>query len=90
MRNIPISEELESICKEIHLKGFSEKQWSEIESDDMFQSKSLVGGYDADENEFCFSYTQSQNEEYWFQFSLALAIEISNGGKPKILGRMAE
>ena len=46
---IPISQEFINICKEIKARSYSISQWSEIESDDMFQSDSFCGGFDADE-----------------------------------------
>jgi len=87
---IPIKPELVEICKEIRDKGFSEYQWAEIESCDMFQSDSFVGGYDADENEFCFSYYDQNGNEYWFQFNLKLALEMASEIKSEISGKNAE
>lgn len=40
-----------------------------IESSDMFQTKNFCGGFDAIENEFCFSY-YNDDKEFWFQLSL--------------------
>lgn len=90
MIEIPINDEMQSICKEIKFKQFSDEKWSEIESDDMFQANGFVGGYDADEKEFCFSYIHASGIEYWFQFNLNLANEIASGSKPAIIGREAE
>ena len=56
LMEIPLEEELVNICREIEAKNFSNSQWAEIESDDMFQTSQFVGGYDADEREFCFSH----------------------------------
>lgn len=86
---IPITNDLVDICTEIIDKNYSNEMCSEIESDDMFQVNNFVGGFDADENEFCFSYTASNNSEYWFQFSLDLAHQIFNGSQVKIIGRLA-
>lgn len=87
---IPITSELREICLEIPGKGYSEEYWAEIESDDMFQVGSFVGGFDADENEFCFSYFSPNEIEYGFQFDLNVASDISNGLKPNIIGRSSE
>ena len=87
---IPIESELKNICQEIHEKALELPQWSEVESDDMFQRGNFVGGFDADEQEFCFSYFVTNRTEYWFQFSIETAIEISRGATPKIVGRLAE
>lgn len=86
---IPIESELVMICREIKDKALSIEQWSEIESDDLFQTSQYTGGFDADEKEFCFSYF-SDDVEYWFQLDLKLAQKISEGFEPKIQGRRAE
>lgn len=64
------------------------ESWCEIESDDMFQQGRFIGGFDADEREFCFSYYESSEVEYWFQFSLEAAFKISKGVKLSINGRV--
>ena len=56
--------------QEILEEDLTEAQWSDIESDDMFQEHPYIGGYDADERAFCFSLYSGQ-EEYWFQVTLA-------------------
>ena len=86
---IPITNELIKICKEIADKNYSEKQWAEMESDDMFQNNSFCGGFDADENEFCFSYFSPDGNEYWFQIDISSAIQIAEGNKKQITGRVA-
>lgn len=88
--NIPIEHELESICQEIHANDLGLSQWTEIESDDMFQRGAFVGGFDADEQEFCFSYFAPNKVEYWFQFNLETAVQISKGSKPVLLGSPAK
>ena len=75
---VPIRKDLVSICKEITAERKSVAQWSEIESSDMFQSAEYVGGFDADEEAFCFSYFDSV-QEYWFQFSLKEASLLADG-----------
>lgn len=44
----------------------------------MFQKGSYIGGFDATEQEFCFS-VFLDCKEYWFQFSLGEAKEIYQG-----------
>jgi hypothetical protein len=83
---IPIEQEFKSICIDIASKHLSVKEWSEIESSDMFQSVSFVGGFDADELEFCFSYFDAFNSEFWFQLSLNQIKEISNGTHINLAG----
>ncbi len=85
--NIPIEPELRKICQKIIQKGFNIQQWSEIESDDMFQLGSFVDGFDTNEQEFCFSYFEPDKTEYWFQFNIDIAKEISHGGIPDLIGR---
>lgn len=87
---IPILKELRIICAEIDNKNLDASQWSEIESDDMFQSGNFVGGFDADEQEFCFSYNSPNDIEYWFQFNLEIAKKISQGQSPILTGRKVE
>ena len=64
-----IDDELKHILEEIKEKGLSIKEWSDIESSDMFQTKHYVGGFDSIEKEFCFSFYHD-NKEYYFQLSL--------------------
>ncbi|TQF68052.1 hypothetical protein [Pseudoalteromonas luteoviolacea] len=88
--DIPIEEELKSICIEIVDQNYSTHQWSETESSDMFQSPSFVGGFDADELEFCFSYFDENRIEFWFQFTLEQAKSISKGESIKLSGMRPE
>ncbi len=70
MKELIIDKELKEIVLLISEEKKSVTQCSEIESDDMFQSQHYCGGFDADEEEFCFSYYDEDNVEYWFQLSL--------------------
>ncbi|NIZ04508.1 hypothetical protein [Pseudoalteromonas sp. HF66] len=88
--DIPIEDELKSICIEIVNQDYSTHQWLEIESSDMFQSSSFVGGFDADEMEFCFSYFDDNRTEFWFQFTLDQAMSISKGESIKLTGLKSE
>ncbi|CAN5596219.1 hypothetical protein BH11BAC3_BH11BAC3_44050 [soil metagenome] len=74
---IPINEELKSICSQIIEQNLSLEEWAGIESDDMFQTNSFEGGFDATEKEFVFSYFG--DKEYWFQLSLIQVTRINNG-----------
>lgn len=71
-----IYEDLRIICKVILEDNLSIEQWSEIEGDDMFQRGNYIGGFDATEQEFCFS-VFIKSQEYWFQFSLDFAKDIA-------------
>jgi hypothetical protein len=64
-------EEFYIICKEILKENKKVEEWSEIESDDLFQGGIYEGGFDATEMEFCFSVYENNNE-YLFQFPLDL------------------
>ena len=85
---IPINEELKDICKEIVAENLSLEEWSHIESDDMFQTKTFEGGFDATAKEFVFSFFAEK--EYWFQLSLADVIKINNKQLVVIIGTIAE
>jgi hypothetical protein len=73
-----IDEILISIFKLILAEDKSLNEWAEIESDDMFQKEPYVGGYDADEEAFCFSYF-SEKSEYWFQVTIDEINEMVKG-----------
>ncbi len=85
---IPINEELKSICCQIIEQNLSLEEWAGIESDDMFQTNSFEGGFDATEKEFVFSYFG--DKEYWFQLSLILVARINNGDFLNLNGLPAE
>lgn len=71
-------EQFRSICQQILSENRDLDEWSELESDDMFQQGSYVGGFDADEREFCFS-VYRENGEFWFQLSLEQIRQIVAG-----------
>ena len=87
---IPSNDELRTLCQCITAEGLSLEQWAEIESDDMFQSASFRGGFDADERAFLFSWYANDMDEYWFQLSMDDVVEIANGGSAQIEGRPSE
>lgn len=69
-RKFEVDAELLSIFQEIVSEQKSLEEWAEVESDDMFQSKNYLGGFDATEMEFCFS-VFIDDDEFWFQVSLS-------------------
>jgi hypothetical protein len=85
---IPINSDFKEICKKIVDRELSETQWSEVESDDMFQSDSFEGGFDATENAFTFSYYTSE-KEYWFQLTLEDILKVHNGQELILQGTLA-
>ena len=64
-----IDSEFRIICENIIDENRSISEWKEIEADDYIQTEHYEGGFDADEEEFCFSLYEN-NQEYWFQLSL--------------------
>lgn len=84
-----LSDDFVKICKEIYDENKSLNEWSEIESDDMFQRGSYVGGFDSTEEEFCFS-VFIDNNEYWFQISLSDIPNVINGKLTAVKMRKAE
>ena len=83
---IPFDEDFRKIARSIVEENKTVEQWSELESDDMFQEGAYAGGFDADEVEFCFSYF-APDGELWFQVSLSQVEEIAGGGTPTVFGR---
>jgi hypothetical protein len=75
---IKIDVEFRAICLRILEEEYSNDEWSLLESDDMFSSTSYVGGYDADEDAFCFSFYTKDGLEYWFQIDLNEVKDIAN------------
>ncbi len=86
---VPIEAELRTIARAIVAEAKGEADWAAVESDDAFQDGRYVGGHDADESAFCFSYSGSE-VELWFQFTLAEAKEIAAGADVRLHGRPAE
>ncbi len=86
---IQIDEQLLNFMKEIEAEGKSRAQWAEVESCDWFQSDSYCGGYDADDEAFCFSYYHPDGREFWFQFSLEDVKKIVVGQIRQLTGRKA-
>lgn len=85
---LTIDSELRSICQEIVAEDQTEEEWAEVESDDMFQSENYVGGFDADEEAFCFGYYAPDGQEYWFELTLAEAKAIAAGENLAIEARL--
>ena len=88
--NIPLTDELLGLLRQIVAEQKSNEEWAEIESDDMFQSDSFTGGYDADEEAFTFSYYADDDEEYWFQLTLDEVESIVAGRRIEIQGDPAD
>ena len=70
MKRLEIGPVLISIFEAILAENKTQDEWAEIESDDLIQEGPFVGGYDATEEAFCFSYYEGE-KEYWFQITEA-------------------
>ena len=73
-----LKQEFKEIATEIVNSKKTESQWTEIESDDMFQKGNYVGGFDAIEMEFVFGYTES-GQEKTFQLTLEQINKVADG-----------
>jgi hypothetical protein len=69
IHKVKVEKDFRKICEQIIDENKSIHEWCEIESDDMFQNGNYIGGFDATEEEFCFSYFFNE-KEYWFQLSI--------------------
>jgi hypothetical protein len=88
---VPITTDLKTICKAIsRSERKTEAEWAAVESDDMFQTSTVHGGYDATEQAFCFSYYDAAEQEWWFQLTLREAEDLAVGEHVEIEGRRAE
>jgi hypothetical protein len=87
---LKIQTEFLEICKMIQDENLDLRNWSLIESSDQFQTINYCGGFDATEEEFCFSYYDENRIEYWFQFPLSDVDKITNGTIKEIEIRKAE
>jgi hypothetical protein len=83
--NVPVPDELRRIAAAIVAESKTFAQWAEIESCDMFQDGGVVGGFDATEGEFTFSYFRPDGE-IWFQLSIEQLKLIASGQVPEIEG----
>jgi hypothetical protein len=85
-----VDEELRNIARRISQQGRQLEDWRAIESDDMFQTEHYIGGFDATEDAFCFSFCPAAGREHWFQFSLDDAVRIADGHLTTLVARPAE
>jgi len=87
---IKVGQELIEILSSLNAESRTNDEWAELESDDLFQSEHYVGGYDADEEAFCFSYYDVRRNEYWFQVTLEEVVNILHGSVKEIEVRPAD
>jgi hypothetical protein len=88
--DILVTQEFVGICSKIVAERRTDDEWSQIESDDMFQSDSFVGGFDATEMAFCFSYYDPSGHEYWFQLTTGEIEDVAAGRVTSINARLAK
>ena len=81
---------LRQICHEIAARHLSLTDWAKVESSDEFQSGSLVGGFDATEGLFTFSYFEVGGTEWWFDLTLERAIATASGESINLQLRKAQ
>ena len=86
---IQVDHEFFTLCEEILKEDHSLEEWREIESDDMFQTPHYEGGFDADEDAFCFSYYDSNGDELWFQLTISEMMQVVAGELKSIEARRA-
>ena len=71
--------QLRGICRDIVSRAKMKADWRATESDDEFQAGPFVGGFDATEDAFCFSYHSATDGEQWFQITLEEAAGLAAG-----------
>jgi hypothetical protein len=87
---IRVTEDFITLCEKILAAGKTAEEWAEVESDDMFQSTSFSGGFDADEMAFCFSYYDTQHDEFWFQLTMQEVADVVARRRHTIAVRAAD
>ena len=89
MRLIPDAE-FQALCRRIAAAERTVDDWRDRESDDEFSSEHYVGGYDATEDAFTFSYYDESGTEWWFQLPLPEVEAIGSGGVAPVACRQAD
>ncbi|MGE0328789.1 MAG: hypothetical protein AB7K71_37950 [Polyangiaceae bacterium] len=78
-----------AIANEVKSTNWTLGEWAEHESDDWFQEGPFLGGFDATEMEFCFSYF-SDIGELWFQMPLEQVLKVAAGEDVIVEARRAD
>jgi hypothetical protein len=71
--------QLRAICQVIVARKLSIAGWAAVESSDEFQSGRLIGGFEAIEGLFVFSYFDADGAEWWFDITLERASAVASG-----------
>ncbi|WP_175578749.1 hypothetical protein [Tenacibaculum aiptasiae] len=90
MMKLRIDKELLEIFKDILNRNLTLTEWRQMENCDEFQTVNYCGGFDAIEDEFCFSYFDLNKVEYWFQIPLSEIQKIDKENIPEIDIRLAK
>ena len=86
---IPFDKNFTNICREIIKMDKKIDEWASVSSCDMFQEGDFVGGFEASEKQFTFSYYLGK-EEFWFQLPLEQVNSVCVGDITGIEGRPAD
>lgn len=87
---LPVDDDLRTMCGQILREGKDAAGWSEIESDDFYQTDTIHGGFDALEQAFTFSYYLPTGEEHWFQLTLGEVAEVARGDRTTVDARVPD
>lgn len=82
--------QLREICQVIAARQLSLAEWAAAESSDEFQTGRLVGGFEAIEGLFTFSYFEVGGREWWFDLTLERALAVASGESVTFQMRMPE
>jgi hypothetical protein len=86
---LPVDADLAAIVADIIGANRTDSEWGAVESDDMFERGRYVGGYEAVERAFTFSF-QADDSELWLQITLDEARAIAAGRQKAVRARPAE
>lgn len=84
---VVVPSDLRRFAQEIVRRGWTEKQWSEHESDDEFQAERVEGGFDATEMAFCFSVYDEDEREWWVQLTMPAVEALAAGSVTEVPAR---
>lgn len=73
------NDDLRAICREIVAAGKTADEWDRTGADERFGRGPFVGGYDAAEQGFTFSYRDAAKKEWLLVFGLPVAQKIAAG-----------
>lgn len=86
---LQIDPELQVLALELASRDWSLDQWC-AQADQSFESEHYCGGFDSDEQHFCFSGYAEGGNQCWFEFSLEQLQQISRGELTELDAELAE